>query len=99
MTEPLMKQIVDLKDEHSLMLEVLKATKNHLINFQFDYSNGNTDSTGMIDEGNVYGWKAHRELVSQIDIAIKAADEGNKRRLERGNVDLPDRRGMKDGTT
>ena len=37
----------------------------------FDYSNGNTDSTGTIDEGNVYGWQAHHQLVEELKAAIR----------------------------
>jgi hypothetical protein len=96
MTEPLVKQIVDLKDEHSLMLEMLKKARNAI----------NTLDIGVLgwgefdgDDFQEYHYSLRDELLDGMNKVIKVAEEGNERRLERGNVDLPDRRGMKDGTT
>jgi hypothetical protein len=80
MSEPLVKQIVDLKEEHTLMLEALKAVE------------------WASDGDCVWCWNGVREGHASdclYQIAIKAAEEGNERRKAVGNVDLPDRRGMK----
>ena len=56
------------------MLAALKAVRDHLQRASFDYSNGATDPLGQFDEGNVYGWKAHNELVAQLEAAIAKAE-------------------------
>jgi hypothetical protein len=71
MSEPLVKQIVDLKEEHSLMLEALKMVLEEL------------DSIGLPSD------EPYDTTYKFVKSTIKAAEEGNKRRLERGNVELP----------
>ena len=70
MSEPLVKQIVDLKEEHSLMLETLRLIKEWLI-------------SPIHTRVNI------TDVERAMDIAIKAAEEGNKRRVEQGNVEMP----------
>ena len=41
----------------------------------FDYSNGNTDPTGTIDEGSVRGWQGHKEVTNTLSAALKAVQE------------------------
>ena len=86
MTEPLVKQIVDLKEEHELMLQALKLVLQFFNSYQATF----------YDDVNIVSYK---EMISAVTVAKVAAEMGNERRLAKGNVDLPDRRGMKDGTT
>jgi len=81
MTEPLVKQIVDLKEEHTLMLEALKAVDKM-------YRGGMSEDYSYYSEEDAH-------IHTLVTTAIKAAEEGNERRKAVGNVDLPDRRGMK----
>lgn len=74
MSEPLVKQIVDLKDEHTLMLEALKLVLKYF----------NTEPTA--DE--------YIEMIQSVTVAKVAAEMGNERRAA-GNIDLPDKRGIK----
>ena len=82
MSEPLVKQIVDLKEEHSLMLEVLKMV---------EWDNNEETGGGMgiycvcCGQSKKYGHTSN----CLLKIAIKAAEEGNKRRVEQGNVEMP----------
>ncbi len=85
MAEPLVKQIVDLKDEHSLMLEALK--------YEMEFWDWYGASTMLEFERDLI--KRRGEVIEATKIAIKAAEDGNERRKAVGNVDLPDKRGMK----
>jgi len=88
MTEPLVKQIVDLKEEHTLMLEVLKKFANRdywFVSLHPDYGYPESrEWIGMDDKP----WEMAEAVVKHVEI-------GNERRKAVGNVDLPDRRGMK----
>jgi hypothetical protein len=79
MAESLVKQIVDLKEEHSLMLDALKFNEHFLVWWE------ESDMKDFTENLNNRKDKA----LEVTNVAIKAAEEGNKRRLERGNVELP----------
>lgn len=71
---------IEAWNKRSLEDDLLAAAKKaleFLTHAQFDFSNGNTDSTGTIDEGNVYGWQAHHQEVENLLAAISKA-EGKK---------------------
>ena len=46
----------------------ISKAHDHLAYASFDYSNGNVDSTGRIDEGNVYGWQAHDAVLTELAV-------------------------------
>lgn len=81
MSEPFMKQIVDLKDEHSLMLEALKMVEWLPVGEDV-YWLGCPWCSAV-------GYEPQHAENCVRQIAIKAAEEGNQRRLEKGNVELP----------
>lgn len=80
MSEPLVKQIVDLKDEHSLMLEVLKMV---------EWNGEETINGGLYCVWCGSNKKYGHSINCLRQAAIKLAEEGNERRLERGNVEMP----------
>jgi len=93
MTEPLVKQIVDLKEEHTLMLEMLIQTRKAIESLDIDAL-----GVGEMDnlwDGEPYKYPIRDELLDGMNKVIKVAEDGNERRKAVGNVDLPDKRGMK----
>ena len=56
----------------------ISKAHDHLAHASFDYSNGNVDSTGRIDEGNVYGWPAHDAVLTELAVWLTAHPEGKE---------------------
>jgi len=95
MTDSLVQQLVDLKAEHELMLEALKNVEweeDNELNLAYCPWCAKGYYFGAAGDTPIEKWEHESNCLRQI--AIKAAEEGNKRRAA-GNVDLPDRRGTK----
>ena len=60
------------------LLAACQDALDHLDRANFDYSNGNKDSTGTIDEGDYYGMRSHLDVTDKLRAAIRAATEVQK---------------------
>jgi len=60
-----------LRAEAERLRLAAKEALEWLKNAPFDYSNGVKDSTGTLDEGNVYGWQGHGEIVEKLEKALE----------------------------
>ena len=65
-------QIDELQAETARLREALGEVIDWLENAPFDYRNGVTHNG--IDEGHIYGWKGHNEIVKEANAAL-APDE------------------------
>lgn len=73
------KKILDDNDHsqavNKQLLDACKDSLDHLDHANFDYSNGNTDPLGMVDEGEYYGTRSHNVVTSKLRAAIRVAEE------------------------
>lgn len=68
------QELIKASEEIKKLRELLTETVGFLEHAEFDFSNGNTDSTGTIDEGNVRGWQQCGKLIDKIHETLGEED-------------------------
>lgn len=68
--------------ERDEVLDALEEAIEHLELAPIEYSNGVTDPTGAMDEGEFYGWKAHEKLLKKLHAVSAKIKNLNELRSE-----------------
>lgn len=63
--------VVYLERANAKLSSACREALTWLENAPLDYSNGVTDPTGTMDEGNVRGWQGHEQIVNSLKRALE----------------------------